>query len=66
MPIIIEKVDVTVTFPDGEKVSGFTNLPPNPANPLFILYEEGGVNGCIINMTKARDIQYRVIEREEK
>ncbi|EOV0997644.1 hypothetical protein ACOGYE_001929 [Edwardsiella piscicida] len=64
MPIIIERVDVTVTFPDGEKVSGFTRLPPCPSNPLFTLYEEDGINGRIINMTKVRDIQYRVIERK--
>lgn len=66
MPIIIEKVGVTVTFPDGEKVSGFTMLPPNPANPLFVLYEEGGVNGSIINLTKVRDVKYQVIERKAK
>ncbi|WP_035601615.1 hypothetical protein [Edwardsiella tarda] len=66
MPIIIEKVAVTVTFPDGERVSGFTSLPPNPANPLFVLYEEGGVNGSIINLTKVRDVKYQVIERKAK
>ncbi|MGY0156375.1 hypothetical protein ACVQK1_09360 [Edwardsiella tarda] len=66
MPIIIEKVDVTVTFPDGEKASGFTRLPPNPANPLFVLYEEDWVNGSIINLTKVRDVKYQVIEKKAK
>ncbi|AKM48206.1 hypothetical protein Edno5_0076 [Edwardsiella phage Edno5] len=64
MAICIERTSVVVTFPDGEKVSGFTTLPPDPAHPLFTLYEEDGINGRVINMTKDRDIQYRVIKRK--
>ena len=67
MPIIFEKVAVVVTFPDGEKVSGFTKMPPSPSNPLFTLYEEaGGIDGRIINMAKVRDVKFRLIKVELK
>lgn len=66
MPICIEKVVVTVTFPNGEKVEGITKLPPRPTNPLFTLYDDDWLNGRIINQNNVRDVQYQVIERKAK
>ena len=65
----VDKVSITITWPNGEKDSGFTNALPMVGGQGFTgfmtMFGESDDAGIIINLSQIAKLEYKIHCRDE-